>query len=147
MPESRNYDKELTAIIFSLADTIEKLTDSEVFDELKQLDKAPEMVAKETRDVLLSSLKAFRKRKFIEAKERYKMSIETVETGLFALPATPQERRELLLMVVNDNPYMAKGLLTAQYRDFKDLSDDDVESMLKQLQQLGVLKDPNNKEK
>lgn len=147
MPESRNYEKELKMIMFSLADSIEEASDEEVMEDIKCQGKDPDVVAKEVRDILLASVKAYRKRKFAEAKERYKMRVKKVETGLFALPATPQERRDLLLIVVNDNPYMAKGLLTAQYRDFKDLSDDDVESMLKQLQQLGVLKDPNSKEK
>lgn len=147
MPEPRDYKKELLAVMFSLADSIENATDSEVIEEVKQSGQNSEVIAQDVRNVLLDSVKAFRKRKLIDAKERYKMNVIKIETGTFDLPATSQERRELLFKVVNDNPYMAKGLLTAQYREFKDLSDDDVESMLKQLQQLGALKIPDDKEK
>lgn len=147
MPEPRDYKKELLAVMFSLADSIENATDSEVIEEVKQSGQNSEVIAQDVRNVLLDSVKAFRKRNLIDAKERYKMNVIKIETGTFDLPATSQERRELLFKVVNDNPYMAKGLLTAQYREFKDLSDDDVESMLKQLQQLGALKTPDDKEK
>lgn len=147
MPESRNYEKELKMIMFSLADSIEDTSDEEIIEEIKQSGQNPEVIAEEVRNILLDSVKAFRKRNLLDAKERYKMNVIKIETGTFDLPATSQERRELLFKVVNDNPYMAKGLLTAQYREFKDLSDNDVESMLKQLQQLGALKTPDDKEK
>lgn len=146
MPESKNYNKELSVVMFALADSIESATDSEVIEEIKQSGQNLEVIAQDVRKVLLDSLKTFRKRRLIEAKERHKMNVLKIETGTFELPATSQERRELLFTVLNDNPYMAKGLLTAHFRDFKDLSDDDVESMLRQLQQLGALKNPNDKD-
>jgi hypothetical protein len=45
--------------------------------------------------------------------------------------------RQLLSSFFSQRPEM-QALLTAQCRDFKDFPDSDVESILKQLQELGV---------
>ena len=53
------------------------------------------------------------------------------------LPTTPRERRDLLASLLQDNA-QAQMALSFQHREFTDLSDEDVASLLVQLAALGV---------
>jgi len=55
------------------------------------------------------------------------------------LPKSLTECRELLRRVFEAKPEFGEALLTAQHREFRSLSDEDVMSYLKELQSLGVL--------
>ena len=46
----------------------------------------------------------------------------------------------MLLGFLNNNPDVGNAILTTQHRGFEELSDEDVESYLKQLFELGALK-------
>ena len=56
----------------------------------------------------------------------------------FQLPTSSGERRQLLEAVIARHQ-QADRMLTAQHRDFKEMTDDDVESWLQQFGALGLL--------
>src|SRR5206468_59918 len=56
----------------------------------------------------------------------------------YQLPGSPEARRALLARLFETYPQMENAFLTVQHRDFKALSDGDVESFLRQLQELGA---------
>jgi len=58
----------------------------------------------------------------------------------YYLPESSEERRAMLLGFLNNNPDVGNAILTTQHRGFEELSDEDVESYLKQLFELGALK-------
>lgn len=140
MSESERYESELRAIMLSIADSIEDATDGDIIEEINAQGRNPDAVAQEVCNVLLNSVKAFHKLKLLDAKEKYRENVLSLRESFYEFPASPEECRNLLFSAINDNPYIATAL-TAQFRDFKNLSDDDVLSLLKQLQRLGVLKD------
>lgn len=56
----------------------------------------------------------------------------------YSLPESIQNKRDLLKSVFSKNPQF-QSILTAAARDFRDLSDEDVDLMLRQLYELGAL--------
>ena len=59
----------------------------------------------------------------------------------FPLPRSADERREMLNAFFASRPDIGSALLTAQHREFSELTDADVEDTLRQLKELGALDD------
>jgi hypothetical protein len=135
----QSYEKELQAIMYALAESIVDASDEDIVTETQEEGENPEEVAKHVKNVLLDAVKAFRQRRLLEAQQQYELRIAAMQNKKYILPDTAQEQRALLSMVLSRQPSMRSALLTTQYRDFTDLTDADVESYLKQLQELGVL--------
>jgi hypothetical protein len=58
------------------------------------------------------------------------------------LPESATERRQLLRGVLRERPEFQEIVMTAQHREFSELTDDDVASFLRQLKILGLLDVP-----
>ncbi len=140
MNKPKNYEKELKAIMDALADSAIEATDQEVLEDVRQQGWEPKILANEVRKNLLDAVKNYQKRNLLEAKKKYEISVADLKKGEHNLPPTAEGRLRLLKSIFAAKPYMS-NLLTAQHRDFKTLSDADVESLLKQLQKLGALAD------
>lgn len=138
--QGRNYKQELKAIMDALAESVIDSSDEEILEEVREDGLQPEAIAKQVNETLLSSVKKYRKRNLLKAREKYQDSVSKIQTEKSELPSTPEERRSLLSYIFNFKPYILQ-MVTAQFRDFNELSDADVESLLNQLQKLGVLKD------
>lgn len=140
MNKPKNYEKELKAIMDALADSAIEATDQEVLEDVRHQGLEPDTLANEVRKNLLNAVKNYQKRNLVKAKKKYEKSVADIKNGEHNLPQTAEGRLKLLKYIFAAKPYMS-NLLTAQHRDFKTLSDADVESLLKQLQKLGALTD------
>lgn len=137
----QNYEKELQAIMYALAESVTEASDEDILTETQEEGENPEVIAERARNVLLGAVKDFRQRRLVEAQRQYELHIVALEKRKCTLPATTGERRQMLDLVLSRQPGIRSAVLTSQYREFKDLTDDDVESYLKQLQELGALDD------
>jgi hypothetical protein len=135
----QNYEKELQAIMYALAESVAEASDEDILTETQEDGENPESAAERVRNVLLGAVKDFRQRRLVEAQRQYELHIAAIQERTYNLPATAEERRKLLDLVFAQQPAMRSALLTAQHRDFTSLTDTDVESCLKQLQELGLL--------
>lgn len=140
MDNQLNYKQELRAIMDALAESVIDSTDEEILEEVREEGLQPEAIAKQVHETLLSSVKKYRKRHLTEAMEKYQNSVSKIQTEKCDLPSTPEERRTLLSYIFNSKPQIQQ-MVTAQFRDFNELTDTDVESLLSQIQKLGILKD------
>jgi hypothetical protein len=96
--------------------------------------------AKRVRHVLWTTAKAHLQRPLMEALARYQKEVEAVRKRPVSLPTDPAARREMLSLFFQQRAQAgAAATFTVQHRDFKTMSDADVESLLKQLQALGAL--------
>ena len=84
-------------------------------------------------------MKAYEQRHLREAQKAYEDRVESIRRRPFALPTTPENRRELLALVMTQKPDLRSALLTVQHREFKKWTDEDILSCLEQLGALGVL--------
>ena len=142
MPEKpQSYEKELQAIMYALAESVTEASDEDILTELQEEGENPEVIAERARNVLLGAVKDFRQRRLVEAQRQYELHIAAMEKKKYLLPTTTGERRKLLDLMLSRQPVMRSALLTSQYRDFRDLTDDDVGSYLRQLQELGAVDD------
>jgi hypothetical protein len=60
-----------------------------------------------------------------------------MEKKPYSLPKTPKERRQLFSLFTQQ-PQFAE-FVTAQYRDLENLTDNDIETYLEDLAELGIL--------
>jgi len=135
----QSYEEELAAIMNALAESVAEASDGEILAETQEEGADPAEAAEHVRNVLLNAAKTYRQRRLREAQQQYEFHIAAMQERTYNLPATAEERQKLLDLVFAQQPAMRSALLTAQHRDFTSLTDTDVESCLKQLQELGLL--------
>lgn len=139
MPKKpRDYRGELREVMNALAEAVAEASDEELLTEAQDAGLALEAEAENVRAVLRRSVEKFKKRKLEQARRDYEIAASTLFTKKYSLPETPRERRSLLTSILTAQPQM-QGMLTVQFRELDQLSDDDIETSLKKLAELGML--------
>ena len=145
MPDKRReYDKELEAIMKGLADSVIKEPAEELTNDLRAEGIDPEAYAEETRQLMLDAIKAHRQQHLRQARRSYEDSVAALKQKTYHLPVTAAKRRTLFDRALTKDPSLRQ--LTLQNRDFTELTDEDVESCLRQLQDLGVIDEQDLKD-
>ena len=122
----------------ALAESVAEASDEEILEEARAQGEDPAESAGRVRNVLLDTAKAYLQRRLREAQQQYEAHIAAMRGRTYHLPASANERWRLFDLVLSREPAM-RSALTAQYREFTNLTDSDVESCLKQLEELGLL--------
>lgn len=99
----------------------------------------PEAVAARVRGILSDAVTAYEQRRLRDAEESYRRRVESMRTQSRAIPTTPQRRRELFMTIMTRQPDLGTALVTLQNREFRSLTDADIQSALEQLAALGAL--------
>lgn len=139
MTDKKNYDDELSAIMNRAADSMLELPEEELLAEEREAGVDPVKEAERIRGVLRRVSKMLRLQKLEEAEHVYHEHLRRLKGRQHQLPESPTKRRELLAAVFASQPDMRPLMVTAQHRDFDQLTDGDVESFLRQLADLGIL--------
>ena len=136
--------KKLRALHDALADSVLSLSEEQLSDELKEEGLDPDKVAEETRALLLGTVKQYQQRGLVKAREEHHAAVEKLHAQRPVFPVTAASRRELLIGVLSQQP-AASGVLTAQWRDYSEMTDEDVETALIELAHLGFIKTDDQK--
>jgi len=145
MPDNRrDYDKEYEALMHALADSVLKESPEELANDLREEGIDPDEYAEKIRKVMLEAVKAHRQQALIKAKRSYEDSIEAYEQRRYHLPATPERRRALFDRTIKRDPGLLQ--LTIQHREFTELTDQDITSYLRQLQDLNEITEDDLKD-
>jgi hypothetical protein len=136
----RDYRKESEGILDGLAESIEAATPEELLEDTRLGDEDPVTVARHVEETLLNAVKKFEQKKLEAARQAYQLNAISRAPKNCCLPDTPHERRRRLLAVFQSRPRLGE-VLTIQHRSFEDLSDEDVQSALEELAELGFLDD------
>ena len=137
MANKKTNSERLEAMFDALAESICNESDDELLEDLRQEGVDPEAEANRLKDMMLDTLKAFQQRGLVSAQEGYRRRVEQLEKKKYPIPENRQAQRSLFSFVLQQPQYA--GLVTAQYRDLKDLSDEDLETCLEDLAELGIL--------
>lgn len=129
-----------------IAESVAETSDDEILEDMRAEGKDPAAVAQEVRSALFRGVTAFKKAKLRAAHEQHERQVEELHHQNFSLPDTPAAMRALLAKILTLVPEYGPALLTAQYRDFSELSDEDVRQHLVQLAHLGAMEDPRLRE-
>jgi hypothetical protein len=138
MSKREKHEEQFARIMNMLADSELEMSDQEVVTEARNEGSDPSEEAERVRNTLQKASKAFAMRRLHDARRVYEEQVTRLRAKKYELPATPEKRRDLLAAVFAARPEMRASPFTAQYRDFRELSDADVESLLKQLNELGI---------
>jgi hypothetical protein len=136
----RDYRGEFRDVMNALAEAVAEASDKEILAEVQDAGLDLNAEAESVRAVLRRSIDKFKKRKLEQARRDYELAASALFTKAYHLPETPNERRNLLTNILVAQPQM-QGMLTVQFRELDLLSDDDIESSLRKLAELGMLDD------
>lgn len=141
MPDE-NAEKKLRRVLEAVAESIVDASDKEIIEELKAQGEDPAAVASRVRTVLLRGVAMHRKAELLSAEKRHDEEVERMRQVVVKLPSTADACRALLEKVLRIVPDCRQMVLTMQYRDLTQLTDEDVRGQLIRLAQLGFLDDP-----
>src|SRR3974390_2147112 len=128
--------KKLEVILDNLVDSVESTPAEELFAEAARKGQDTTQVATRAKDSLLKGIRKFEQRKLQAAPSAYRIRSSKLRNRRFTLPATADERRRLLFDSAQNNRLVQR--VTARFRDLTELSDDDVDSALEDLMELGA---------
>lgn len=137
MPNKRTDEEKLDALIEALGDSILEANDEEILEELRLSGIDMNAEAARLKAMLLRTVTAFRKRPLEVARAAYNLQLEHLEKKPYRIPETAIERRKLFSLFTQQ-PQFAE-FVTAQYRNIEELTDNDIESYLEDLAELGIL--------
>jgi hypothetical protein len=131
---------DLRTLYGDLAEAVEQASPEDLLAEAKAAGQDTERIAAEVKNTLLESVLGFEQRKLHAARSAYRARSSTARhTRRFAMPATPAERLRMLTDAATNDTRVAR--VTSKYRDLKELSDEDVQSALEDLMELGAFDD------
>jgi uncharacterized damage-inducible protein DinB len=131
-------DEVLRALYEEIAESVAEAPDAEIVEECKAEGESVEHVANHMRDVLRGAWKGFQQQSLREAREKYQLTTLALKTTSIHLPVTAVARRQMFTNVLARRPEVGKTI-HMQFRDFDQISDEDVETCLQQFAQLGLL--------
>lgn len=143
---NKRAEEKARRVLEAIAGSVAEASDGEILEDMRADGEDPAAVAREVQTVLLRGVTVYKKAKLRAAHEQHERQVEELRHKDFSLPDTPAERRLLLANVLSLRPEYGAAVLTAQYRDFSELSDEDVRQHLVQLAHLGALEDPKLRE-
>jgi len=122
-------------VLEGLADAAAGASDQEILAEAREQGLDADGEASKIRAILLRAVK---KAKRDEAQRQYKTETERLRTRQYRLPGSSKARRDLFEALLAARPQL-KSVLTLQHREFDEMPDDDIESVLKRFDDLGLL--------
>lgn len=136
---SRNPDaaERLRRILDALAEDAANLPDAAVFEDAHDEGEDPTAIAAHLRTLALDTVRTASQEKLRSARDAYVQERARLGARRSALPATADERRQLLAATLRTTPSLREALTLAA-RDLAGVPDEDVESLLRQLDALGA---------
>jgi hypothetical protein len=129
----------------ALGNSILDESDEEILEDLRQAGVDPKAEALRLKTMMLKTVKTFQQRHLRAARAGYEKQAAQPGRQNSLVPTTAPERRELFSFLLQKPQYAA--LVTAQYRDLEAFTDNDIESHLEDLADLGVLNELNSERK
>lgn len=137
--KQRSGEEKLSNLTEALAGRIVEMPYEEFVDELRAEGIDPKRVATKARSIRLEAIKNHRLKGLREARARYEKHAAEYKAGWTVLPGTPASRRAALGAILASPSAASLAHITAQFRDFKEMSDEDVDSSYRQMLLLGVI--------
>jgi hypothetical protein len=137
MSEKHTPNKQLHAILDALGESLLDASDEHILEEATEAGEDMKNTEIQVKSVFRRAVKAFKKERLQEARAMYEKETRPARKH-HLIPSSFQEKLGLLAHIIEAHPQI-KAVLTAQYRDFTELAEEDVDSCLDELAKLGVL--------
>ncbi len=141
MSADKGWTQEESArVLEELADLIEATEPAELAKELREGGHDLLEVEGRMKAAALAGIKNFKQQGLHRARERYRESSVRIERQARTLKGSTADRRRRLFNALEANPGL-RSSLTVQHRDFNEMTEEDVDSALEEIEILGVLED------
>jgi len=137
MSENPTPKEQLDAILDALAESLLEASDEQILEEAAEAGVDIKKTETRVKDVFRRAAKAFKKKRLQEARAIYEKEMRPAKKH-HLIPASFKEKFDLLVHILEARPQI-KAVLTAQYRELTELTEEDVDSCLDELAKLGVL--------
>lgn len=127
--ENDKYQDELANIMNAIADSVLEVPDEEIREEINEEGDNTEGV----RRIMLNSVRDCRQKKLRDARARYEKKIFSFQETKFDLPDSPGEKRHLIQAMLGNLAAQNQARVTAQFREFENLPDEDLDGVLQQI--------------
>lgn len=143
MADKKTVSEKLDALIDALGNSVLEESDDEILEEMRAEGVDMRVESARMKAMMLATVKTFRQRALDSARAAYKSQIEQMESKRYSIPKTAPKRRKLFALFTQQ-PQFAE-FVTAHYRNLEDVTDNDIETYLEDLAELGILEklDPN----
>lgn len=138
MSRKRSPKEQVEALQHEVVEGVLAADASTLESMVREEGRDPHAVAEEVRQRLEVTVREFHARRRNALKTQHAQSVARLGERRRALPATPTERRALLGRAMGRSR-VASEAVTIQHREFKELTDEDVVSLLGRLADLGAL--------
>jgi hypothetical protein len=129
---------ETERVLEELAASLEAAEPAEIAVELKESGHDLSEVEARMKAAALAGIKSFKQKGLHRARERYQESSSRIEQRSQKLVGSSVDRRRRFFSVLEANPSL-RSSLTVQHRDFNEMTEDDIDSALEEMEILGVL--------
>lgn len=137
MARVKDDGERLHAFANAMADSVEAASDEELLADARSAGVDPNQTKSHVQQLLRGVVKVSKQRRLEQAHAEYEASVAAFRTAAKKIPVLPKEQRALLTHVFQTHPQIRS--VTLQHREFSELTDSDVQSLLAQLEQLGML--------
>lgn len=127
--ENNKHADELASIMNAIADSVLETPDEEIKGEIIEEGDDAEAV----RHILLNTVTACRQKKLRDARARHEKKIFSFQNTKFDLPESPDEKRHLMQAMLGSLAAQSQARVTAQFREFESLPDEDLDGVLQQI--------------
>jgi hypothetical protein len=134
--DPKTHRDEYFNFMAGLADSIVNASDEEIEEAIEEEGDNSE----EVRGILLGAVKSAKRKLLEDARQGYEASIVSYEKISFELPRTSAEKRGLIQAMLGQMAQGQQGI-TAQFRDFESLRDEELDGVLFQLMHLQSAKE------
>lgn len=144
MSVTKGWSREETErVLEQLAASIEAAEPAEIAADLKEGGLDLSEVETRMRAAALSGIKAFKQKGLHRARKRYVESSVQIERRTRGLRGSTADRRRRFFSALEANPGI-RSSLTVQHRDFSEMTEEDIDSALEEMEILGVLGEPDD---
>ena len=127
--EPDKTSEEYFNLMSGLADSVMDMTDEEIQEEVAETGDT----AEETKNLLLNAIKFAKQQALREAKLEHEATVRSLSMMKFEKPEAPIEKRGLIQSILAGLGATQQQALTAQFREFESLPDEDLDRVLDQL--------------
>ncbi len=144
MSADKGWTREESArVLEELADLIEATEPAELSQDLREDGHDLSEVERRMKAAAFAGIKNFKQQGLHRARERYRESSGRIEQQSRELKGSTADRRRRLFNALEANPGL-RSSLTVQHRDFDEMTKEDIDSALEEMEILGVLEGSND---
>lgn len=143
--KGRSHTEKIEKLIDYLGDHIRSAPGDELIETAREEGRDPGAGNTRLKSFLLTVFKSHQQKKLADAREGYQRELASISEGDFNLPDTPEARRTLFMDALA-HARQVRPAFTLQHRDLSEFSDEDIETNLKKLAQLGLLPNMGRRE-